>query len=317
VRPCCRHERPLADPGIAGPSLPRDEAAALSIALPDVASGAPGARPIALLTQHGKEAVLAPLLEPVLGGAIVRVGGYDTDRLGTFTREIPRAGTQLAAARSKARLGMELSGLRRGLGSEGAFGTDPMLGLLPWNIEMLVYLEPERGLELVGVAEGPSDAIQRTVDDWAALEGLARAAGFPQHGLVLRPDDADDPRIRKEAADWPSLQAAFAAAMGEAADGRVFVESDLRAHRNPARQARIREAAENLAARYASVCPACASPGFWQVERIPGLPCADCGAPTREAIASELGCAACGHREQRPLTAARVADPGRCDVCNP
>ena len=66
---------------------------------------------IALLTQHGKERVIAPALEPALGCHIQLVTGYDTDQLGTFTRDKPRPGSQLEAARRKVRIGMALSGL--------------------------------------------------------------------------------------------------------------------------------------------------------------------------------------------------------------
>ena len=44
-------------------------------------------RRVALLTQHGKERGIAPVLEPALGCRIERVTGYDTDLLGTSTRE--------------------------------------------------------------------------------------------------------------------------------------------------------------------------------------------------------------------------------------
>ena len=70
---------------------------------------------IALLTQHGKERVIAPALEPALDCRVQLVTGYDTDQLGTFTRDKPRPGTQLEAARRKARVGMTLSGLPVGL----------------------------------------------------------------------------------------------------------------------------------------------------------------------------------------------------------
>ena len=87
--------------------------------------GAYPGRQVALLTQHGKERVIAAALEPALGCRVERVAGYDTDLLGTFTRDIPREGTKLEAARKKARLGMELAGLPLGIASEGAFGPDP------------------------------------------------------------------------------------------------------------------------------------------------------------------------------------------------
>lgn len=48
---------------------------------------------IALLTQHGKEAVLKPALDAALGCKVVHVTGFDTDQLGTFTRDIDRKDT--------------------------------------------------------------------------------------------------------------------------------------------------------------------------------------------------------------------------------
>ncbi len=200
-------------------------------------------RPIALLTRHGKERVIAPALEPALGCRVELVTGYDTDRLGTFTREIPRAGSQLEAARRKARIGMELSGLSLGLASEGAFGPDPMAGLFPWNVEIVVFIDDEAGIEIVGRAQGPARHAHLSSGEWAA--------------------------------------------------------------------------AEDLAARLASRCPACGAPGFWLDERLAGLPCGDCGAPTREARAEVHGCVRCAQRATRGRTAPKHADPGRCDFCNP
>ncbi len=83
---------------------------------------------VALLTQHGKERVIAPVLEPGLGCSIELVTGFDTDQFGTFTRETPRNGTQLEAARRKARKGMELARASQGIASEGSFGPDPHRG---------------------------------------------------------------------------------------------------------------------------------------------------------------------------------------------
>ena len=35
---------------------------------------------------------------------------------------------------------MQLSGLPFGLASEGSFGPDPMVGMFPWNVELLIFL---------------------------------------------------------------------------------------------------------------------------------------------------------------------------------
>lgn len=271
---------------------------------------------ICLLTQHGKEEVIGPLFLEALGAQVQLVGGYDTDLLGTFTRERPRYGTQLEAARKKARIGMERSGLPLGLASEGAFGPGPY-GLAPWNIELVVLIDDLRKIELVGHAQGPAQHGHERVSTWEELEAFARRAGFPEHGLVLRPNDDSDPRIQKGLRDWGALREAFVGARRHASAGEVFVENELRAHMNPTRMKNIAAATQDLIQRMQSLCPGCAAPGFWVVERIPGLPCADCGTPTREPRAERWSCVACEHQEIREVPASRLADPGRCDECNP
>lgn len=274
-------------------------------------------RTISLLTRHGKERVIAPRLESALGCRIEVVDGFDTDQLGTFTREIPRAGTQLEAARRKARIGMELSGSLFGLASEGAFGPDPGIGLIPWNVEYVILVDDVRGLELVGRAQGPARQAHRTVTDWEGLLAFAEEAGFPDHHLVLRPDNDSDPRIVKGVGDVDTLKQTFAWVLQQSAQKQVFVEIDLRAHCNPMRMEMIALATEDLLARLHSLCPACGSPGFWLVERLPGLHCADCGAPTRETRAEVYGCIQCPYRETRPTDPGQYADPAVCDWCNP
>jgi len=97
----------------------------------------------------------------------------------------------------------------------------------------------------------------------------------------------------------------------------VFLENDVRAHTHPTRMEVIRLSTVDLAARLNSRCPACGTPGFGVVERLRGLPCADCGAPTREVRADICGCPKCDYRETRERANVEHADPGRCDYCNP
>ena len=47
---------------------------------------------VALLTQHGKQTLLQDPLQQALGCQLLHTDGYDTDQLGTFTRDIARAG---------------------------------------------------------------------------------------------------------------------------------------------------------------------------------------------------------------------------------
>ncbi|MGC9292901.1 MAG: DUF6671 family protein [Acidobacteriaceae bacterium] len=278
--------------------------------------GAYQGRRVALLTQHGKEQVVAPVLEAALGCRVERVAGYDTDLLGTFTREVPRPGTQLEAARKKARIGMELAGLPLGLASEGSFGPDPYAGMFPWNVEMIVWIDDTLDIEVVGVSSGKANFSHLLTANWEEVEIFASAAGFPEHRLVARPQHEDDPRIRKGIADWRTLREAFRWACGEASNGRAFLETDARADRNPTRMERIGQAAQDLARKLCSLCPICNAPGFQLAERVPGLPCEDCGAPTREARADIHRCVRCDHHMtvERPE---KAAPAGRCDFCNP
>ena len=272
---------------------------------------------ISLLTQHGKERVIGPVLERELGCRVEHVAGYDTDLLGTFTRDIPRAGTQLEAARTKARMGMELSELPLGLASEGSFGQDPFMGMFPWNVEILIWIDRERELEVVGVAEGKANFSHLLTADWAAAETFARQSRFPENQLVIRPESGHDRRIRKGIAAWTELEIAFAWALAQSENGQVFLETDVRAHANPTRMENIRLAAEDLAQKIRSLCPACGTPGFWRVERVAGLPCADCYAPTNVTSAETHGCLSCAHRYTREQTGRQYADPRFCDNCNP
>jgi hypothetical protein len=107
---------------------------------------------VSFLTQHGKVPLVSSILEPVLGCRIVQTTGYDTDLLGTFTGSVQRVESQIHTSRQKARIGMDLSGLSIGLASEGAFGADPVGGFLPWNIEVLVWLDDVNQVEVVGIA---------------------------------------------------------------------------------------------------------------------------------------------------------------------
>lgn len=273
-------------------------------------------RRIMLLTQHGKERVLAPIAERSLGARLEVVTGFDTDSLGTFTRDVDRSGTQLDAARAKARIAIERSGVPVGLGSEGSFGAGPF-GFGGWNLEIVVLLDAERDIEIVGSAQGPGVHLHGIVRSLEELREMAGRAGFPDHGLVLRPGGHDDPRIRKGIRSIAELEAAFEDAARSSPDRSVSVENDLRAHQHPTRMSMIERAGLDLAARVASPCPGCGTPGFGLFRCRTGLPCAACGTPTGEVSAEVHACLKCAFREDRPIAGRLRADPGSCPACNP
>jgi ribosomal protein L37E len=270
----------------------------------------------ALLTKHGKESVIQPLFQEALGATVELVGDFDTDTLGTFTREVPRAGSQLDAARRKAEMAIELSGLTRGLGSEGSFSPGPM-GIFATNLELLIMIDRELGVEIAGVTLAPGHQSAGVFERWERLEEFAKTMLFPSHGLVLRPGGQADPRIFKECQDFDSLRRVFEECSRLSAEELVFAESDLRAHRNPTRMETIGKACEDLLQRLQCHCPRCARPGFGLSKKLPGLPCSWCGSPTNDFRGEEWKCPACGFAEERLRQDATSADPGHCPKCNP
>lgn len=271
---------------------------------------------IALLTQHGKEQVIAPLFHQGLAAPVRVVTGFDTDVFGTFTRDVSRFGSQMEAARQKARVALALSGLSVGLGSEGSFGPGPG-GFGPWNLELLILIDAARGIEILGRGYAPGRHCHALVTNQHALEALALRAGFPEHGLVVRPDGPSGQPVLKGIRALPELHRAWSEGLSASSTGGVFVENDLRAHMNPTRMSNIEAAARDLIVRAATLCQACSAPGFGLISKAPGLPCRDCGAATEVTRAEIHGCVGCNHREVREVDHTEGADPGACGSCNP
>jgi hypothetical protein len=272
---------------------------------------------VAFLTQHGKEALIGPMLDQALGCRVMRAEGFDTDQLGTFSGEVPRPDSQVQTARRKARIGMDLLGTPLGLASEGAFVPDPFGGLLPWNIEVLVWIDDIRGQEITAIAQGPARSLHRSVDQVDALMQWALEAGFPEHHVMLRPEGVRQALVRKGLRDRQALLSAFEACRTESPKGLVLAENDLRAFSNPTRQRMIVRAAEDLVKKLQSACPNCLLPGYWIKEQVAGLPCRSCALPTRLPRALVWRCDGCGHSTTQAVGNANHADPSRCDHCNP
>ncbi|MBX9880761.1 MAG: hypothetical protein K2X73_02180 [Sphingomonas sp.] len=262
---------------------------------------------------HAKEAALAEGLAP-LCLTWLATPTLDTDRFGTFTREVPRAGTQLEAARAKALAALAACPQAElAVASEGAFGPHPALPIVPAGRELVLVLD-RLGGELVGHdLTIDTNYAQAEVESIGEALDFAARAGFPEHGVLLMAPGGGPP-VTRDLGDVAALVAAVEARLNEA--GRLWIETDMRAHRNPRRQAAIARAAADLARRWAARCPACARPDF-TARTAPGRPCAWCGGATDEAWRAVARCAGCGHEHVALIDPERRADPGSCAHCNP
>lgn len=270
----------------------------------------------ALLTLHNKALAIAPPLQQALDVRLIVDDAFDTDALGTFCRGVPRAGTQLEAARRKAHLAVERSGVPVGLGSEGSFGPGPF-GIGVWNLELIVAWDALRELEVVGWARAAGRHHHTQVRSLEELRAFAAAAAAGAHALVLRPDDDSGLPVRKGLRTDDEWTDAYLELASLAKTGVVWVENDLRAHVHPSRMETIALAAADLTVRLAALCPACGVPGFGWSRSVSGLPCSACGEPTRLPIADEHACVKCAFVQLRPHPSGGLASPARCDYCNP
>ena len=274
-------------------------------------------RKISLLTNHGKERIIAPVLERTLGCQVERLQDCDTNQFGSFDRLTPRTGTQLQTARRKAQFAIDFSSHTAGIASEGAFTVDPFSGFMPWNIEMVLFLDDLHGLEVVGTAQGSAMNLSKSVRDFDSLMEFAVDAGFPSHHLMLRSQNASDPRVIKGIQDTDTLKSAFIHALMESSNGKVFVENDLRAYCNPTRRLMIEQATEDLSRKLLSLCPACQMPGFWKIKSVPDLTFSAGNSLVRESAYEIWQCQHCQCTNRQATSQTPETDSKVCDNSNP
>jgi len=254
---------------------------------------------VGFATMHGKGPLVAPALA-TLGLAVRVVDSIDTDVFGTFTGSVPRMGSAVDAARAKALAALDADPTCDfGLGSEGSFA--PLHPFAAVNAEVLVLRSRDGALELEAAASSLDtpwrQVTARTLDEARAF---AQAVGFPSQALVVG-------GVRGVQA-WAEVERTLST------HGAVELGVDARAHLCPKRQGVIAACAAELVKRAQAECPSCARPGFSFTEALRGLPCRDCGAPTRGVRARVARCR-CG--AEQVLAVAHEADPASCDACNP
>lgn len=264
--------------------------------------------------------MIAPILEQELGLQISVPVDLDTDQFGTFTREIARAGDQLNAARLKAQNALTLTGATLALASEGAFGPHPLFPYVPYNREIVLLLDTDHDLEVVGEAiSTETNFCHELIETLEQAQEFADHVGFPEHGLVVMPDLArGQGEIVKGITTADQLAKAVAIALQHSSTGKIQIETDMRAMYNPTRMRVIEQATRDLVRKLQQACPVCDRPGFDIVDRRPGLPCALCHSPTELIRSVIYRCQACNTQQEVLFpNGAETADPAQCSYCNP
>ena len=279
-------------------------------------------RSVALATMHGKESAIGSPFAELLDLEVVVPEKLNTDLLGTFTGEIERPGDMRATAKQKALLGMQASGHTLGLASEGAYGPHPVLPFIPSGTEMMLFIDQERSIEIVEVMMVKRTNFgSTTAESTNDISKFLMKSGFPEHALIVSPNapgTGESSAFRKGIRQRQTLDAAIAEMAQRSEDGHALIQTDMRAHVNPTRQAAIEELAIQLANRLLCYCPACNTPGFGVTSVEHGLPCELCKLPTRLALHEIHQCPACSYEHASPRPDGLTeASAQYCDRCNP
>jgi hypothetical protein len=278
---------------------------------------------VLLVSMHGKEAVLAPVLQEAFGMQLTVATTINTDRFGTFSGEIDRPDTQHKTALLKLAAGFkEYPEHTWALASEGAFVPHPEVPFLTLDYELLVLRNKLTGLEISGQfvsSETNLDSLATSSSEEVAF--FASQVGFPAHGIIMRPNSllpGTQPYYVKGINTESKLTEAFEQCKVLSADGKVYLETDMRAMHNPTRLRNIEQAALELVKNMQCTCPFCTTPGFTRTQNIIGLPCEWCHQPTQQVLAQVYTCRSCLHTEEKQYpNGKRYAAAGTCSFCNP
>lgn len=268
-------------------------------------------------TKHEKEKILSPLFSAY--GISCQVVEVDTDKFGTFSGEVERTGSvretlrnKIDAARSK------LKNERLFLASEGSFGPHPVVGFLQTDLESLLLFDQQLEIEIYAefLCTNPVHA-EKALGPSDNFRAFLAEINFPDHGVIVHPENSIVPVFKGLHSERAVGKAMFDSFLAST-NGRVVLETDLRANHNPTRRNAIFKAGESLVEKLKSLCPSCRLPGFSITRGIPGLPCLACGEPSAIARKVLLECIKCDYQEERTRPDGKShIDPEECEHCNP
>jgi hypothetical protein len=257
---------------------------------------------IALLTKHGKEALIAPVFADAFNSQIIHTDSFDTDTLGSFDHVTQRTLSAPQAALKKAYLACQLAKCSQGMGSEGSINSLFGIGLL--DEEFLAFVDLKNKIEIVACVQqaiklGPIEAKNK--------DGLSEK---------LYAFDREQFWMLQTQQGWKK-GLSVDDLIAQPLSFPVYLEPDFRAMYCPARQAVIIDVAKNLAQRLSSFCPKCAAVDFSpQHAKIKYLPCEICTLPSNKILPRQATCSQCGAHEI-DSNAPKTASAFHCNYCNP
>lgn len=146
---------------------------------------------------------------------------------------------------------------------------------------------------------------------------FAQKIGFPDHGIIIKKSKYSKYGINKNIITEEDIVLTVTKMLKGIFTKRIYIETDMRAHKNPTRMRAIEQATINLINNIQSLCPKCQNPGFVAVDTKKGLKCSACLLPTSLPIYEIHKCSSCNYEDKKNTTYGDSADPMYCDYCNP
>lgn len=279
-----------------------------------------GGETLGIASAHHKAQVIGPVVTSRLPlQDVVSISEIPTDELGTFSGEIPRTLPPGEAAKAKARMGFEASGIPLQVSTEASFYSHPQIMGLTIHEELVLLADFSKERYYWGIIRsldtwGP----QISLTDFNTAQDWLTAHHQKDHHWMIIPSPETQHSFPPQKA-LPSPEAVIQALQALNLNGDSFqLVPDYRAHLHPGRMQIIEQATHQLVDTLLSICPVCNQPGFAIQSKLPGLPCKYCGSPTQRTMYQVRKCNVCGNetRETIPNQPAE-ADPIDCEVCNP
>lgn len=274
-------------------------------------------RKLLIATKHEKEKIIAPILESSFGVTCEVVSDFDTDLFGTFAGEVERFYPAIETVRIKCLAAMKKYDYNLAIASEGSFGPHPSLFFTPADEELLILIDNQNHLEITArVLSTETNFAGTEVTTLQDLEAFAERTLFPSHALILKDQQQNFREVIKDIKDPTELTQNFLRLKQKF--GKVYVETDMRAHVNPTRKKVIEAATHQLVKKIKSTCPRCQWPGFDIIGAIAGLPCSLCGSPTLGTLKWRYYCKKCQYEEIVLYPhGSKTEQPQFCSYCNP
>lgn len=276
-------------------------------------------RKLVIATMHKKESVIKPILERELWVECFVVENFNTDRLWTFTRDIKRKWNMLETARLKINYAMEITWCDLWVSSEWSFWLHSWIPFLNSNFELTLLIDRKNNLEIAW-----HHLITNTNLDWKYLENFqealefAKKHWFPEHWVIIRLSEKSNFFIHKNINDENDLKNAINKILSLPFVKKFYIETDMRAHKNPTRMKNIELSINDLVKNIKSKCPKCESPWFIVSDIERWLPCKICLRPTDKPTFEIYTCKKCNFVKKVKIEKYwEYADPWECENCNP